>query len=431
MSRAEQEARLLASLPSIDAFYTMEQRGVTADSFQHFEAMYRFIAQVVEENQHLPRLRDLMDTFNVPEGVSRKPEEFDFLLTEFVRTDVAKRVQTILDSSISQHSEDPENMVDDLIKELSAIAVSDQRYMSITDQATAKRIVSRKQMKEGLIQGMPTGIGFFDVDVQLGWMPGELVGLVGRTYTGKTWILMQFGLLAWKAGFRVLFLSPELSVDEAEARWDTLLYGLHDIKVDINEIYRGYKPSKEMTALAVEAAATSSWVTLTSVKGKPFSLGEIPRLIRQHKPDLVLVDGLSLIRSSAKGQTWEKILDLSYGMKSIAIGSNVVIITSHQANRSAHNSARPPGLHEIAYGDAFVQACDRLLAISRPNLPNTLRITVQKFRKGEPDAGGTDFMFDPSKGRIYELNTQPTDGYGDHGADEPGEDGATGGLPIP
>jgi len=89
---ADLEARLLASLPTVEAFAALGEQGIGAGSFHHWRALYEYIAELVGEHHHLPRLRDLKATFNLPDHIKRQPEEYDWLLLEFQRLTLAQQV---------------------------------------------------------------------------------------------------------------------------------------------------------------------------------------------------------------------------------------------------------------------------------------------------------------------------------------------------
>ncbi len=417
---ADLEARLLASLPSVDAFERMEIVGIDERSFTTYGPMYSYIKDIIEEHRSLPRLRDLKETFNVPDYVKRQPEEYEWLLDEFLKVTTAQKVQRIFDRNVDAHADDPRALLSALQRDLNDITIAERRDVSVTDAGAAKRMEAYADniLEKGWMAGIPTGLSFFDAECRMGWDEGELIGLVARTSIGKSWIMLFFGLVAWTAGKRVLFLSPELPQKEAEARWDTLLCGMHDITTDSMDYYRGFRPTEAQVNMAKGAAERSDWTTLCSIEGRPFSLNEIPRLVDRYEPDLVLIDGLNFIQGPTKGsQSWERIMDVSYGLKSVAVGANISIIVSHQANRAAaHNLNRPPALHEIFAGDGFAQACDRLIVLHPPEVPpKRLIVTIQKFRRGEPQQGGLTLLFDPGKGKINEVfdskstrDTRPT-----------------------
>lgn len=431
---ADLEARLLASLPSIDAFQRLESLGITEEAFSTYSPMYTYIKKIVEDNNHLPRLRDLVATFNVPDHVQRKPEEYDWLLGEFLKLTTAQKVQEVLDHNVENHGDEPQAMLQSMIRDLTDLTISQGRDISITDMSFSTRLDSYagRYQRDGMIVGCPTGLNFFDANARIGWMPGELIGMVARTFVGKSWFLLYFGLIAWNAGRRILFLSPELPEDETEARWDTLLCGMNDVVVDNQDFYRGFRPSPEQVELAKKSANRSDWITLSSVDGRPFSMQELPRLVRYHRPNILLIDGLSFIKLGRNIPLWERIQEVSHTLKTLAISEEIVIIVSHQANRGAHNIARPPGLHEVAGGDGFAQACDRMLVLSKPNRPKEIVLTVQKFRKGEPEQGGIHLFFDPGKGKIYETaNPGAARKSGDSGPGLQDGNGDANDLPIP
>jgi replicative DNA helicase len=429
------EARLLASLPSVEAFEGLSDQGIRPEAFIHHRPLYNYIAELVREHRHLPRLRDLKAVFNLPAWVERKPHEFEWLVSEFQRLATAREVQDIVERGVEQYGDDPDALVNTLIRNLSTIASQQGKQISVTDSSAEARFkrYAEKAPPAGVILGIPTGLSYFDAQVRLGWLPGELIGVIGRTYLGKSWMLLYHGVRAWQNDKRVLFLTPELTVEEAEARFDGLVCGLHDIPVSVTELYRGFYPTEAQKALASETAKRANWTTLSSATGKPFGLQDIPRLLRQFQPDLLLIDGLPHMVMMAKGRqsAWEQMLEVSYGLKDIAVGSEIPIMVAHQANRAAHNTARPPGLHEIYMGDSFAHACDRVLVLSQPkSRPNELKITIQKFRKGKPLQGGISLDFDPDRGVIRE-HTATADGPGSDGEGAEEGEGASAEVLIP
>src|SRR3990167_10748725 len=133
------EARLLASVPTIGHFQRLEELGITETSFQVYGPMYRYIEQIVREHNHLPRLLDLKATFNVPDHVQRKPEEYEWLLEEFLRLTIVQRIQDLMDQNVELYGEDPRDLVPALIKDLTKLQIPDQRSASITDQSALHR----------------------------------------------------------------------------------------------------------------------------------------------------------------------------------------------------------------------------------------------------------------------------------------------------
>ena len=434
----ELEARLLASIPTTADWHDLARYGVNASSFEHYRAMYKYIDGAVSEHDHLPRLRDLRQAFDLPNTLERTVSEYQWLRDEFLKLSTARRVQSVVDAAVMAHGEEPRDLLDSLLTNLTSLQVLERRGVSITDGSSMERYedYAKRKPKDNGVEGIPTGLSFFDAEYRLGWLPGELIGIVGRIFIGKTWLLLHFSLTAWLSGRRILLLSPEMPTEEAESRYDALYLGRNGVTIDATDLYRGFVPTDAMKVLAKRAAERQDWITLDSVEGKPFSIGEIPRLIRQYKPDLLAIDGMPLIGGSSKGQIWEVVKEVSYGLKSLAVANKIAIIITTQASRGAANPSRPPALHEIGYGDAFGQACDRILALSRKGRdPKSMTVTIQKFRKGQPKHGGIHLFFDPSRGRIWEHDNRDdsagTGSTGDSRGDEHGGDGDDDLMSIP
>lgn len=434
----ELEARLLAAIATQEQFAALEEAGLGQADFEAYGPMYHYIASVLQQTGRAPRLRDLKETFSLPEGVVRNDTEFSYTLSEYRRVAVARKLQSLVDQAAQEYGEDPDKLVDVLQRGLMGIQSTATRRGSVTDSSMPQRLRRYAEMAQergrGQIVGIPTGISYFDERFGLGWLPGELEGVVGRTYIGKSWLLLYFGIMAWQAGNTVIFASPEMSVEETEARFDALVMARHDIPVEVNDFYRGYSPDIRMQSLADRIGESRNWITESSSDHGAFTLNELGRLVQRHHPQMLIVDGLLLLEGPRRQQVWEIVKELSYGLKTLAVVNNIVVLVSHQATRSAHNTARPPGLHEIAGGDDFARACDRVLALSSPvsqGDEETLRITIQKFRKGQALPGGLDFRFAPGRGQLYELGEGSLGGDGDSRESLSAGQGIGSEMPIP
>lgn len=398
------EGRLLASVPTIGHFQALEEQGISIDSFKFYGPMYRYMNDIIKDHNHLPRLIDLRATFNIPDHVQRKPEEYQWLLEEFLSLSIIERIQGVMDSDIEKFGDTPRELLPALIKDLTSLSIPSQHSASVTDTSALSRIQKYEdKITDEMITGIPTGIRYFDADYGLGWMPGELIGIIGRIYIGKTWLLLYHGVIAWLARKRVLFISPEMPEEEAECRIDTVICGQLGVNINVNDLYRGYKPNEEQKNIFKMMAERGDWITLCSDEGRPFSLGQMLRYVKQFSPDILLIDGLLLVGTERRGSSgWEQAKDLSYGLKNLAVGSNISIIVAHQANRNARDTGKPPSLDEIYMGDSLGQAADRIVVLSQPKKDNSLKVTIQKFRKGKPDHQGGNFDFDPERGIIRE-----------------------------
>ena len=109
------------------------------------------------------------------------------------------------------------------------------------------------------------------------------------------------------------------------------------------------------------------------------SPSELDTVITQESPDVVIVDGIYLLRSDEKlTAAWEQIRSISISLKSLAVKHNVLLYATNQINRhgaqkSADNDGEPPPPTDTAYGFDFARTVDILFGIGARSLEDTTR----------------------------------------------------------
>jgi replicative DNA helicase len=81
--------------------------------------------------------------------------------------------------------------------------------------------VMRREKKD--TSPTPTGFDWMDGVLSGGWSPGDLILLIGKSGTGKTWWALITSIAAQMAGHRVLFVSREMDTEKVKIRYDSLL----------------------------------------------------------------------------------------------------------------------------------------------------------------------------------------------------------------
>jgi hypothetical protein len=114
--------------------------------------------------------------------------------------------------------------------------------------------------------------------------------------------------------------------------------------------------------------------------------------IREYKPDLVIVDGMYLMkddRTKTRAIDWKNITHISQDVKLTCNAFNVPIIGVTQANRGAETK-NGEDLTELAFADAIGMDADLVLRIKKmvkwneqvKKHENELHITAPGFREG-------------------------------------------------
>jgi hypothetical protein len=147
--------------------------------------------------------------------------------------------------------------------------------------------------------------------------------------------------------------------------------------------------------------------------------------IREFNPDLVIVDGMYLMRDDRQKQRtvdWKAIAHISQDLKRTAQEFNVPVIGVTQANRKADKSAKNADLSEIAYADALAQDCDLAIRVQKKinketGLPELI-LALPGMREGDLDAfmihatPAVDFSF---KSAVITADDDDDDGGGRRG----------------
>ena len=238
----------------------------------------------------------------------------------------------------------------------------------------------------------------------------QLVGIQADTKIGKSWIAWKCASKAFEEGHKVLLISPELSATEMGIRSDVVLSKLFGYTLSYQAIQRGepsigdeYKSYLE----SISANKEDRWIQYDQVFNMKPSPSELDTVITQESPDVVIVDGIYLLRSDEKlTAAWEQIRSISISLKSLAVKHNVLLYATNQINRhgaqkSADNDGEPPPPTDTAYGFDFARTVDILFGIGARSLEDTTRkINVPLARSGPSFNDSFDITFIPDQGDI-------------------------------
>ena len=144
------------------------------------------------------------------------------------------------------------------------------------------------------------------------------------------------------------------------------------------------------------------------------SIENIAGLIRKHKPELVVIDGIYLVNTGVGNRKamWEQSHSVFYGMKNLAQTTNTPIFVSTQANRDAAHMYTPPRPDQVAFGDALIRASDVAMAMSLVEDEEDKRIVqFQKYRDGILPISTTGMNWNVDTGEIHETALVANDLY--------------------
>lgn len=189
------------------------------------------------------------------------------------------------------------------------------------------------RMKNGE-RGIPTPWPAMD-EMTLGWWPGDFIVIVARMSTGKTWTLLMAALAAWMGGKRVLFVGTEMS----RLALATRFFSLH-FKLPYGDFRRGHLATETEGELknALDLISNEKGIY---VVGDDFDaeIGQIISAVDQMRPDMLIVDGLYLVKNEGKDRH-TRVSNTADDLKRLAKRMKIPVLCSTQFNREVTGNGK-------------------------------------------------------------------------------------------
>jgi replicative DNA helicase len=208
--------------------------------------------------------------------------------------------------------------------------------------------------------------------------------VAGFSGLGKSTLLMVMAYNMWMRGFNPLFISLEMERRVIMRRWDAMATGIDYWK---------------LKHLELEEVSLADWrVAADQITHKPCDITVIDSLrgctadhifseMIRHKPDVVFIDYLSLMRSAraARGsKLWQTLGEITQDLKQNARTLKIPIIAAAQTNRSA--SKEGAELDNIAYSISAIQDPDIVIGLhadEEMHKAKRMEIRLNKNRDGK------------------------------------------------
>lgn len=180
-------------------------------------------------------------------------------------------------------------------------------------------------------QRIPTG--FPEIDkVMYGGLSTveELVVIIARTNSGKSWVCTKMMESAQSHGFPVAYYSPEMQAAYLGTRFDTWRGHFEN-----NKLFRGdYSQEYYKYMKSLEGEDTSAFV----IEDKDFpdgvSVRSLEPFVKRHGIKLLIIDGISYMQDDQKAtRDQEKFKDIAMGLFQLSKKYGCAVVLVMQANR--------------------------------------------------------------------------------------------------
>lgn len=206
---------------------------------------------------------------------------------------------------------------------------------------------------------------------------GEFIVVYGRPKNMKTWLCLYIiTLMNMYANARILVFSLEMhpkvmtrriAAIRAVVNYKSLIQGTlqpHD-----KDRFFGTLQDLGVQAEAAKAAGHPyGHPELLVMAGQGGGISFLRAKIREFQPDLVLVDGMYLMkddRQQKRSADWKAVAHISQDLKGTATEFDIPVIATAQANRKADKNMKNANLDEIAYSDAIGQDTDFSIRVQK------------------------------------------------------------------
>ena len=248
-----------------------------------------------------------------------------------------------------------------------------------------------------------TGWDVIDDLMDGGLAPGELGVVMAPAGIGKSWMLINIGANAVRAGKTVIHYTLELNENYVGQRYDSLLTGINA------QTLKHHQDTVEDKMRSLTGELTIKYYPTKSV-GVMALKAHIEKTIMQGKtPDLIIVDYGDLLKVNTKKDKHEALEDLYEELRGMAGEYKIPVWTASQAGRSALEEDIIEA-DKIASSYGKVMVADFLMSLSRKvedKMSGTGRGHVIKNRFG-PDGITLPSKINTNNGQFqfFEPQTQ-------------------------
>lgn len=230
--------------------------------------------------------------------------------------------------------------------------------------------------------------GFDEIDAISGkWGRGdELAVFYARLGQGKSWIILTSATRAWEAGYRVGFISPEMTPLKIGYRVDTLVSHISNrslVRGDVN----GVDFEKYSAHIAGLGKKDGFIVAIPSDFGREVTATKLASFVKHNNLDILFIDGITYLADERKrrGDNLAVALsNISADLKLCSIDLKIPIIIVAQSNRNGVQrdaEESTPDIDTISHSDGIAQAATRVYSLRQNK--SCIMIEEKKNRDSE------------------------------------------------
>lgn len=352
--------------------------------------LFVYLKRFVSEYGKIPEVKTVKETFDFKFIKVKETANYykDVMVSNYRKKEIYSMCKTANDMSKAGEYDEAIQLITSKVGELNILGnqgniveFSNEGLEAFTDHQT-------KQLLQGDDEYIKLGWGTFD-NQNGGLTGGDVLSLVGRPGTGKTYLALHAAMYAWRHQGKVpLFVSMEVNPQALMHRIIAMYTQTY-----VSDVKKATISTKKKNEIVHTLEGLHDMPKFWIIDGNLSStVSDIENWVTELKPDLVVVDGAYLIEGDNKWSRsfQEKIKESCEGMKKrVAAKQNIPVILSYQFNRDAAKLKpdEKASLEHIGGSDAIGQISSIVLGLFEGDDKATTqikkRVSILKGREGE------------------------------------------------
>ena len=287
-----------------------------------------------------------------------------------------------------------------------AAELDESKPMNIIKQAEER---SEQVLEYSKQIRIPTG--FLEIDkLMYGGLSTveELLLIIARTGTGKSWLCTKMMESAQSNGFPVLYYSPEMQSSYLATRFDTWRAHFKNSELFTGRYSEDYVqyiknlPNEETPALVVEDKDVPDGVSVRS----------LTPLVKRYGIKLLIIDGLSYMKDDEKhSRDYDKYKHICTGLFNLSKQFGCAVVIAMQANRATleskdENGEPFPSIYNVEGSDHPARIATQVFAVRQIFETKTLDIRLEKSRSSTNTKPVLSYVWEVNTGHAQFVEDQ-------------------------
>lgn len=352
---------------------------ITDDYFVTYSSEYEFIRDHVQKYGNVPDKETFMSKF--PDFTIVEVAETDkYLVDTFNEEHLYAKAVPVVTKIAELMQTNSVDAVEYLRSQLDNLVIRSS-VMGTDIVSSAKKRYNEWVERKNNPEKFQIDTGFDELDDLIGgWQRGEeLVVIFARTGQGKSWLLIKSLQHAWRLGYRVGLIEPEMSDSKTGYRFDTL-YG----HISNRALTRGTEIDKyEEYISELEKRTNPFFVVNPREFNRKITVSKLKSFVETNKLDILGIDGISYLsdeRAKRGDSITTQLTNISEDLMDMSIELGIPILVVAQSNREGAKNDTGPGLENIRDSDGI--AFNASVALGMRQKDSNAEISVEKNRNG-------------------------------------------------